>query len=282
MALKGKKPQQKDKRLKLFMYGDAGVGKTTAACQMPCPYIIDTERGTDNYSDMIDGVGGSVFQSIDSDELVEEIRTLRSVKHDFKTLVFDSLTPFYFDLLEKAEVKVGSEYGRHYGEANKDMRRLVNLMMGLDMNIVITAHSKPVYGDDMKIISVTFDGWKKLDYVFDLVLELRRGSPTQRYACVKKTRIESFPDGETFEWTREALAERYDLKDMERSATVVKVATPSQVKEIETLTSMMTDGNEFVSKCLSKAGVDTLADLTTEQATKMVAHFTKAIGGLHV
>jgi len=214
--------------------------------------------------------------------LIEEIRTLRSVKHDFKTLVFDSLTPFYFDLLEKAEVKVGSEYGKHYGEANKEMRRLVNLMMGLDMNIVITAHSKPVYGDDMKILSVTFDGWKKMEFVFDLVLELRRGSPTQRYACVKKTRIDSFPDGETFEWTREALGERYNLKDMERSATVVKVATPQQVKEIETLTGMMTDGNEFVGKCLSKAGVDTLADLTTEQATKMVAHFTKAIGGLHV
>ena len=282
MALKGKKPSQQDRRLKLFMYGDAGVGKTTAACQLSKPYIIDTERGTDNYADLIDSVGGSVFQSIDCDEIIEEIRTLRSVKHDFNTLVFDSLTPFYFDLLEKAEAKIGAEYGRHYGEANKDMRRLVNLMMGLDMNIIITAHSKPVYGDDMKIISVTFDGWKKLEYVFDLVLELRRGSPTQRYACVKKTRLETFPDGETFEWTREALGERYNLKDMERSATIVKVATPQQVKEIETLKGMMTDGNEFVGKCLSKAGVDTLADLTTEQATKMVAHFTKTIGGLHV
>jgi len=264
------------------MYGEAGVGKTTAACQMPCPYIIDTERGTDNYADLIDGMGGSVFQSIDSDELIEEIRTLRSVKHDFKTLVFDSLTPFYFDLLEKAEVKVGSEYGRHYGEANKEMRRLVNLMMGLDMNIVITAHSKPVYGDDMKILSVTFDGWKKLDYIFDLVLELRRGSPTQRYACVKKTRIESFPDGETFEWTREALGERYNLKDMEKSATVVKVATPEQVKEIERLKSMVSEGDGIVAYALDKANVDTLADLTTEQAAKTVAFITNKIGGLHV
>ena len=58
MALKGKKPQPKDRRLKLFMYGEAGVGKTTAACQLPKPYIIDTERGTDNYADLIDGVGG--------------------------------------------------------------------------------------------------------------------------------------------------------------------------------------------------------------------------------
>jgi hypothetical protein len=282
MALKGKKPKQLSRRLKLFMHGEAGVGKTTAVCQMPCPYIIDTERGTDNYADLIESVGGSVFQSNDSDEIIEEIRTLRSEKHDFQTLGFDSHSTFYHDLLEKAELKVGSDYGGHYREANKVMRRITNLMLGLDMNLVVTAHSKPVYGDDMKILSYTFDGWKKLDYIFDLVLELRRGSPTQRYACVKKTRIESFPDGETFEWTREALAERYNLKDMERSATVVKVATPRQVEEIETLTNMMTDGNVFVGKCLDRAGVDTLADLTTEQAAKMVAHFTKAIGGLHV
>ena len=282
MALKGNKPQPKDRRLKLFMYGEAGVGKTTAACQLPKPYIIDTERGTDNYADLIDGVGGSVFQSIDSDEIIDEVRSLRSEKHDFRTLVLDSLTPFYFDLLEKSEAKVGSEYGRHYGEANKVMRRLVNLIMELDMNVVITAHSKPVYGDDMKVLSVTFDGWKKLDYIFDLVLELRRGSPTQRYARIVKTRIEPFPDGESFEWTREALGERYNLKDMERSVVTVKVATPEQVKEIKMLTGMMTDGTEFVGKCLSKAGVDSLTDLTTEQATKMVAHFTKTIGGLHV
>ena len=282
MALKGKKPKQLSRRLRLFMHGEAGVGKTTAVCQMPKPYIIDTEHGTDHYADLIESVGGSVFQSNDIDEIIEEILSLRSEKHDFQTLGFDSHSAFYYRILEEAAARVGEEYGRHYLEANKVMRPITNLMLGLDMNLVVTAHSKPVYGDDMKILSYTFDGWKKSDYVFDLVLELRRGSPTQRYASVKKTRIESFPDGETFEWTREALAERYDWKDMERGATVVKVATPQQVKEIETLTSMMTDGNEFVSKCLSKAGVDTLADLTTEQATKMVAHFTKAIGGLHV
>ena len=45
MALKGIKPEMKEKRLKLFLYGPAGVGKTTAAIQFPQSYIIDMERG---------------------------------------------------------------------------------------------------------------------------------------------------------------------------------------------------------------------------------------------
>jgi flagellar biosynthesis GTPase FlhF len=46
MALRAKKPEAVEKRLKLFMYGPAGVGKTTAAIQFPNAYIIDCEKGT--------------------------------------------------------------------------------------------------------------------------------------------------------------------------------------------------------------------------------------------
>ena len=109
MALRGKKPKNADKRLKLFMYGDAGVGKTTAACQMPSPYIIDTERGTDNYADKINGVGGAVFRTTDIHEVIEEIRNLSILKHGFKTFVIDSISPLYFDLVEKKEEEVGNE-----------------------------------------------------------------------------------------------------------------------------------------------------------------------------
>ena len=49
MALRARKPEAVQKRLKLFMFGPAGVGKTTAAIQFPNSYIIDCERGTENY-----------------------------------------------------------------------------------------------------------------------------------------------------------------------------------------------------------------------------------------
>ena len=34
-------------------------------------------------------------------------------------VVIDPITPIYNDLLEKCEAKVGADFGRHYGAANK-------------------------------------------------------------------------------------------------------------------------------------------------------------------
>ena len=280
--LRGKEPHPQDKRLKLMIFGTAGSGKTTACLQMEKPYIIDCERGTDNYSAQIKSVGGVVFHTVDSDELLDEVRALRTEKHDYLTLCIDSITTVYADLLEKCEAKVGSEFGRHYGLANKTMRTFMNLIMSLDMNVVITAHSKPIYGTNLAVLGKTFDGWKNMDYMFDLVLELTRATPTERHARVIKTRIEGFPDGETFAWSLSSIAERYDLKEMQRKSVPVEIATSGQVSEIKTLVSMMEGGNEFVRKCLTKANVDLVTDLTADQAAKVIQHLEKVTGGLHV
>ena len=280
MALRAKKPVAKNARLKLFMYGDAGVGKTTASCVLPAPYIIDTEQGTNNYSKLITDSGGAVFQTTSMNEIIEEVRKLRKEKHDFKTLVIDSSSPAYFGLIEECEEKVGSEFGRHYGEANKVMRRLINLLMDLDMNVVFTAHSKVVYGDDMKKMGTTFDGWKRLDYIFDLVLELRKITPTNRKAKVVKTRLEGFPDGDIFDWTIDALSERHAIVEMERETVAVKVATKKQIEQIRKIADNINEGNEFVSSCLKKALVTVLEDMPHDKADKMIEAMKKKIGAI--
>ena len=259
------------------MYGDAGVGKTTAGLQLPMPYIIDAERGTENYHKKINKVGGAVFNTTDILEVIEEVRKLSTEEHGFKTLVIDPITPLYFDCIDKCELEVGSEFGRHYGEANKYMKRLINLIMRLDMNVIITAHAKVVYGDDMKKLGITFDGWKKLDYIFDLVLELRKQTPTKRYAKVVKTRIESFPDGETFEWNYDSLTERFSQAELERDVDIITTATAAQVKEIETLADKLVDGDDAVSGFLRRAGVQQLLDLTEVQAQKVINYFIKSL-----
>jgi len=277
MALRATKPSARTRRLKLLMYGDAGVGKTTACCQMPAPYLIDSERGTDNYHELVNAVGGAVFQTTSIEDVIDEVRNLSIEPHDFKTLVIDSISPLFFDLVEKCEKEVGNEWGKHYQEASKHMKRLVNLLLRLDMNVVITAHAKPEYGDEMKVIGTTFEGWKRLPYIFDLVLHLEKPTPTKRFARVCKTRIEGFPDGETFEWTFEELAKRYSMQELERTAKVVTPATSKQVAEIEAYVINYVSGGEFVSNCLTKLGIDELKDLTKEQATKMVAAIKKKV-----
>src|SRR6476620_11460728 len=122
--LRARKPEAVVKRLKMFMFGPAGVGKTTAAIQFPRSYIIDGERGTDNYDKLITASGSVVFQTTDINEVVEEVQSLLTIPHDYRTLVIDPITPLFNDLLDKSEAKVGSDFGRHYGAANKTMKRL--------------------------------------------------------------------------------------------------------------------------------------------------------------
>src|SRR3954451_11648271 len=92
VMLRARKPEAVTKRLKLFMFGPAGVGKTTAAIQFPNSYIIDAERGAENYDRLINESGSVVFQTNDMHDVIAEVKSLLTVKHDYRTLVIDPIT----------------------------------------------------------------------------------------------------------------------------------------------------------------------------------------------
>src|SRR5690606_9964742 len=89
MTLRGKRPEDRKQRLKLLLSGEAGVGKTSAAIQMPRPYIIDTEQGSLHYGELIEQAGGAVFEATRIDEVITEVRALMTEPHDYLTLVID-------------------------------------------------------------------------------------------------------------------------------------------------------------------------------------------------
>jgi DNA polymerase III delta prime subunit len=281
MALRGKKPTAVDKRLKALFYGEAGVGKTTAAIQFPKPYLIDTERGAENaqYARTIEAAGGVVFQSNDFGEIVAEVTALLSEPHDYRTLVIDPITTVYDDLIQKAEEKVGTEFGRHYGEAKKQWKRLGNLLLRLDMNVIVTSHQKNLYGDAMKVVGKTYDGPKGLDYLFDLVFEVaKRGN--ERVGIVRKTRCEGFPEGDLFPFNYPEVAQRYGRDILERQAVVEQLASPEQVAELESLLSERRNGDELRDKWLTKAMAESLNELPAEAAAKCIAFLKGAAVGV--
>jgi len=262
MALRGKKPEEKIPRLKALLYGKAGVGKTMAAIQMPKPYIIDAENGCAHYGETIDKRDGAVFASNDMSEVIAECKSLATEPHEFRTLVIDPFTALYETELEKGEREVGNEYGKHYGFASKSSKRLYNILTQLDMNVIVTAHQKKEYESGL----FTFDGWKKLDYAFDLVFRLTKGEK-KRMAFVEKTRLSEFKDGDDFEWSYDNLAGRYGAERLEKKAHSVALATPEQVDTFRMLHSKLS-GTELKRLKLDKLELDEIGDLPSERLAK--------------
>jgi DNA polymerase III delta prime subunit len=278
MALRGKKPETIQKRLKALFYGPAGVGKTTAAIQFPRPYLIDTEKGSENnqYVDLLGKSGGVVFHTTDFQELISEIRALLTEKHEYKTLIIDPLTVLYNNLLDQAETKVGSDFGRHYGEANKHIRHLINLLMRLDMNVIITAHAKNEYSSDMKVLGQTFDCYKKLDYLFDLVFEIQKRGK-ERVGIVKKSRIESFLDSEQFPFSYNTIAIKYGRDILERDAIAQELASLEQITEIKRLADLIKTPQEIIQKWLDKAQAETWEEMPADVIQKCIDHLNEQI-----
>lgn len=280
MALRAVKPTAIEKRLKALFYGSAGVGKTTAAISFPRPYLIDTEKGAENtqYVKLLEKNGGAIFQTSDFDELIHEVKALLTEKHEYKTLVIDPLTTLYNDLLDKAAAKVGTEFGRHYGEANKAMKHLLNLLLRLDMNVIITSHAKNEYGQNLAVLGQTYDCYKKLDYLFDLVFEIQKRGK-ERLAVIKKTRCEGFPEGEVFPFSYNEIAKRYGKEILEKDAVAQALATPEQVAEIKRLIDLLKTPEETVEKWLKKAESESFDEMNHEAIQKCIDYLNKQIKG---
>lgn len=285
MALRGVKPKTVQKRLKAFLYGNAKVGKTTAAIQFPKPYLIDTERGAENdkYVDMLEKGGGLIFQTNDFDEVIKEVKSLLTEKHEYKTLIIDPLTTLYNDLIDKsAKARIndkdpdGTAFGGHYAGANKKIKILYNLLLRLDMNVIITSHAKNEYGSNMAVIGQTFDCYKKMDYMFDLILEIQKRGK-ERVALVKGTRLDGFKEDEVFPFSYEQMAERYGVEILEKDCAPAELANAEQIKEMKRLIELLHIPQETVDKLLKKEEVEDFEYMSSEYIQKCITHFTSKI-----
>lgn len=293
MALRGIKPAAVEKRLKVLFFGQAGVGKTTAAIQFPQPYIIDTERGAENdqYVKLLDKAGGAIFQTTDFDELLTEVKALLTTTHPYKTLIIDPLTTLYSDLCEKWAAKFakqskdpnsdGMEFQRHRDRADAQIKHLCKLLLRLDMNVIITSHLKTKWGKvggELTELGNTFDCYKRIDYLFDLILEIQKRGK-ERIGFVSKTRIESFVDGEQFPFCYESIAEKYGRAVLERDAVAEILASKEQVLELKRLIELLKVPEEISDKWLDKANAETFEEINAEIIQKCIDSLTSKIKG---
>jgi GTPase SAR1 family protein len=291
--LKAKKPEMKEKRLKMFVYGPAGVGKTMGAIQFPNSYIIDTERGTDFYANTIARANSVVLQTLNPDDVKEELRALLTEKHAYKTLIIDPITQIYnatqekwtriFEKYAKSD-KDGEvqDFGmRYWGKVKGDFKSIQRLMLALDMNVIVTSHQKDVYGTGFNKLGVTFDSMKGDDYFFDLVFQVER----KNGALIAKTIKERAELGKNrfpadFEWSYDNFCKFYGKEIIEKTTTPVEMATNEQIEAIKKLIEVVKIDDETINKWMVKADVSDWQEMTGEQISKCIDFVQKKLDSL--
>ncbi len=275
---------------KILIYGRPGVGKTWASLDFPSVYYVDTEGGADlsHYTDKLERSGGMYLGpeqgSLSFDTLLEQITALATEKHHFRTIVVDSITKLYMVEIAREGERLGDKnaFGADKKPAVAYMRRLVALLTRLDMNVILVAHEKPVWGKDdkgqMAIVDQTFDAWDKLEYELHLCLNIIKQGPSRK-ARVRKTRLTGFPDADVFEWSYAAFAARYGRDIIEKKATQLELASPEQVVEITRLVGVMNIGDDTIGKWFAKANASTFEEMDADKVQAIINMLTAKVAG---
>lgn len=271
---------------KVLIYGKPGVGKTFNSLDFPACYFIDTEGGAlqSHYTDKLAASGGVYFGpeqgSIDFDTVIEQVQALATEKHPYKTLIIDSISKMFNTAISVEAERLGDKnaFGADKKPAVARMRRLVNWLSRIDMNVILISHEKPEWGQDGKgqrvEIGSTFDCWDKLEYELDLCLNIIKSGPT-RTARVRKSRLVSFPDASTFPWSYKDFAKLYGEDVIQKQSTQIALATEEQLKEMDKLLSVVKLPDGQVDKWLSSAQVDSWSEMSTERTAKAIEHIKK-------
>ena len=287
--LKAVKPSAaKPSKPKILIYGKPGVGKTWTSLDFPNVYYVDTEGGADlpHYTKKLESSGGAYFGveqgSLSFDTLLEQVQALATEEHSYRTLVIDSISKIFNSEITREAERLGDKnaFGADKKPAIAMMKRLVNWLVRLDMNVILIAHEKPQWGVDSKgertEVGTTFDCWDKLEYELHLALNILKVG-ADRKARVKKSRLTGFPDASLFDWSYAEFSARYGKDVIEASAEKLNLASEQQLKEVNTLLQIVKLPEDQLQKWLTAANVESLEEMDGEKVAKIIVHLKNKV-----
>lgn len=267
------------KKPKILIYGPPGVGKTWTSLDFPSVYYIDTEGGADlaHYRDKLRKAGGMYFGpdqgSLDFDTVIGQIEALATEQHHYKTVVIDSITKLFNTAITDEQTRLGDKdaFGASKKGPIRQMARLTRWLNRADMNAVVIAHQKDMWGKDDKgnreVVGMTFDAHDKLEYDLHLVMRISKlgaGNNAKRFANVGKSRLTGFPEGEKFDWSYASFAERYGKDVIEKDAVPVVLASAEEVAEIKRVLEIVKLPETTIEAWFKKASVESFEEMSSE------------------
>jgi hypothetical protein len=287
MGLKAVEPHEaQPPKVKLMISGEAGTGKTWFSLDFPKPYLIDAESGAvrKQYQDKLKKVGGAYFgheQGSDCfDDVINEVRTLCTEKHDYKTLVIDSFSHLYLMEAAEAELKIGSDFGKDKKAANIPTRQLMRWVNKCPMNVILICHSKPKWarkGNEIYQDGNTFEGYGKMEYDLDLWVEIMKG---HKNFLIKKSRIESLPQDEMMPLDYRKFAEVYGEEALEKEIVPTKLASKGHIKAVNKFVEILNVDESTIQKWHKKVDCSDFSEYTVTQIEGLIKTLEKKVDGL--
>lgn len=275
-------------KIKMMTFAKSGVGKTWLSMDFPAPYYIDAEGGArlGHYQEKLKAAKGAYFGiedgALDFESVIDQIQALATEKHPYKTLAITITKLFQTTIANEAE-RLGDKdaFGASKKPAIAYMRRLINWIQKLDMNVLFEAHEATEWGMNPKTgqreeVGQMPDVWDKLIYELDLTLRLEK-TGSSRYAVVRKSRLIGFPEGERFPLQYEEFSKRYGKDFIEGNVNQIVLATKEQVAEINKLLSIVKVDQKDIDKALLKANADSWEELNEQQAASTIAWLKKKV-----
>lgn len=194
-------------RAKIFIWGDSGTQKTTAALSMPAPVIVDfMESGSAMYRE---DFSFSYLQTSSLDQVKSALKELSAGGHGYKTVTLDPFTLVVEAINDKwlnhfRRIKDDPLYelqGFDYRGIKRECRGFIRSLQSLDMNVMVISRSKAKFiqqWDPKKKKNVMVedgvmeDAVKGLRYEFDLVMHFGLVEPGVTEWTVEKFRGSRF------------------------------------------------------------------------------------------
>jgi hypothetical protein len=280
-------------KTKGLIFGESGIGKTWFTLGFPAPYYIDTEGGAKGrqYQERLLAAGGAYMGpedgALDFDAVINEIKLLATETHGYKTLVIDSITKLFQICIANEQERLGDKdaFGASKKPAVGAMRRLINWVGRLDMNVWFVAHEVAEWGKNESTgqreeVGKIPDVWDKLVYELDLGIRvIRRGKVYPSIGVVHKSRLTGFPLGETFKLDYPTFAERYGKGVIEAAPKAITLISEENANEIARLVAVLKVPETECEKVLTKAAASSWAELSEEHGAKTLAWLNNKIKG---
>ncbi|KKL73660.1 hypothetical protein LCGC14_2072680 [marine sediment metagenome] len=286
------------KRVKAFLWGGPGAGKTTLALQFPGVALIDMEGGSRLYDDAFKF---KRFPATEADEVMAAVDWLLANQHPFRTLVIDPMTIYWEALqtkyreifLKRNKKSAGFKFEFYQFQpgdwiiVKAEMKELMRKLMRLDMNVIVTARDKTKYEEGTsemmkKTGDQVFDVERSMPFFFDVVLRLTRGPKGEFLATCLKERSPKdakgvFTEGTEFVMEYKLFEKMFGAAALKKESKPVDMVSTDTKGRIESLIEKLGLDEAQVTTRLSAYGANNMDGLTVEAAATILGKLEAAV-----